>query len=77
LLATSNAEWVESLQTLIARPDLREKLGYAGRRTVEERYSMRRSAGRFAQVVRETVAEWDLKQESSQWDTKSYKSSAR
>jgi glycosyltransferase involved in cell wall biosynthesis len=77
LLATSNAEWVENLQLLIARPDLREKLGYAGRRTVEEQYSMRRSAGRFAQVVRETVAEWRLTRESSQWDTKSYKSSAR
>ena len=77
LLATTDAEWIDNLQTLIARPELREKLGQAGRRTVEERYSMRRSAGMFAQVVRETVAEWGLSQESSQWDTKSSKSSAR
>jgi glycosyltransferase involved in cell wall biosynthesis len=52
LLASTKDEWIGSLGKLIADESLRERLGRAGRRTVEERYSMRRSAELFAGVVR-------------------------
>jgi glycosyltransferase involved in cell wall biosynthesis len=54
-LASSPAEWLSQLEALIDNPTLRQSLGAAARRTVEERYSARRCAGMFAQVVRETV----------------------
>jgi glycosyltransferase involved in cell wall biosynthesis len=55
LLAGTDEEWVSSLESLIANPALRKRLGLMGRRTVEERYSMRRCAELFAQVVRSAV----------------------
>ena len=39
-LASSGEEWVEKLTLLIENPDLRKKLGDAGRKTVEEKYSV-------------------------------------
>jgi glycosyltransferase involved in cell wall biosynthesis len=56
LLATTEAEWLANLKALVDDPQLREKLGTAGRRRVEEDYSMVRCAERFAGVVRDTLA---------------------
>ena len=56
LLASSPEEWVSHLEKLIADPSLIERLGAAGRKTVEDRYSMRRSAELFAQAVRSVVS---------------------
>lgn len=39
-LATTEEEWVEKLGWLLSDPQLREKLGEAGRRTIEDRYSL-------------------------------------
>ena len=39
-LATTGEEWVEKLSLLIESPELREKLGKAGRQTVVEKYSL-------------------------------------
>jgi glycosyltransferase involved in cell wall biosynthesis len=55
LLASTTQDWLECLATLSERPDLRRQIGLAGRRTVEERYSMRGSAEKFETVVREVV----------------------
>jgi glycosyltransferase involved in cell wall biosynthesis len=55
LLASSAAEWVAALDRLIADPELRTRMGRAGRQTVEEHYSMQRCAVRFADVVREAA----------------------
>ncbi len=55
LLASSRTEWLSCLETLIDNLELRQELGAAGRRTVEDQYSMRRCAGLFAGVVRETL----------------------
>lgn len=40
LLAESDRQWVEGLERLISEPDLRMRLGEAGRRTVVGRYSL-------------------------------------
>lgn len=55
-LAATRDEWRAHVAALAADPALRRRLGDAGRRTVEERYSMRRSAARFAEAVRSAVA---------------------
>jgi glycosyltransferase involved in cell wall biosynthesis len=55
LLATTTEEWLDVLTALARNPELRARLGDAGRRTVEEEYSMRACAARFAEVVRDAV----------------------
>src|SRR5678815_5896191 len=39
LLADSEHEWVEKMSQLITSPEMRDRLGRAGRATVEEKYS--------------------------------------
>jgi len=55
LLAATPDEWLAQLTTLIQDPTLRDNLGAAARRTIEEKYSASRCAAQFAQVVRETI----------------------
>lgn len=55
LLAVTPAEWLECVAALVDNPELRRRLGMAGRRTVEERYSMRKSAEKFEDVVRKVA----------------------
>jgi glycosyltransferase involved in cell wall biosynthesis len=56
LLAATDADWLSSLEALVADRRLRQRLGAAGRQTVEERYSMRGCAAAFARVIRETLS---------------------
>jgi len=51
-LASSDDEWFEKLTRLIADPELRARLGAAGRRTIEERYSLQVRAPQLAAVLR-------------------------
>jgi glycosyltransferase involved in cell wall biosynthesis len=53
LLASTTPEWVAAIGALAGDASLRRRLGMAGRRTVEERFSMEKSAGLFAQAVRD------------------------
>jgi glycosyltransferase involved in cell wall biosynthesis len=55
LLAASPEEWLNQLDSIIGDPAERERLGSAGRQTVEEGYSMSRCAAKFAAVVEEAV----------------------
>jgi glycosyltransferase involved in cell wall biosynthesis len=54
-LAASAEQWLEHLTRLVDDPALRRKIGIAGRRTVEERYSTKVCASRFAEAVRSVV----------------------
>lgn len=55
-LADGPEEWVEALTGLADSRELRQRVGAAGRKTVEESYSGAVVAERFAQAVRTTLA---------------------
>jgi glycosyltransferase involved in cell wall biosynthesis len=57
-LAVTTPDWVECISRLADNADLRQALGREGRRTVEDRYSMRKSAEKFEGVVRQVVRRW-------------------
>lgn len=67
MLASTTEEWLSALGALIEDAALRERLGAAGRCTVEERYSKAHAASLFADVVRSTVRDWQNKQEVKRW----------
>lgn len=54
-LASSDAEWAETLQTLLHDPDLRARMGEAGRRKVERDYSLQVWWPRVAQMLRDVA----------------------
>jgi glycosyltransferase involved in cell wall biosynthesis len=58
LLAATDEQWLDNLRALIDDPGLRQCLGAAAARTVQEDYSMERCAQQFAQVIRETLGNY-------------------
>ena len=54
-LASTPEEWVAVVKELAGDPQLRARIGTAGRATVERLYSHTRSAALFADVMRESV----------------------
>jgi glycosyltransferase involved in cell wall biosynthesis len=54
-LADSVDEWVEALEALASSRELRARVGAAGRKTVEERYSAEVVSRLFADIVRRTI----------------------
>lgn len=50
-LATTEAEWVDAIRTLAADPDLRRRMGAAGRRAVEDRYSIQAGSRLWANLI--------------------------
>jgi len=55
-LASSASEWKEALQTLLQKPDLRARMGEAGRRKVEREYSLQIWGPRVAQILRDVAS---------------------
>lgn len=51
LLATTPDDWAEAIAQLAADPPLRQSMGTAGRRMVEEQYSVARWEHRFAAII--------------------------
>lgn len=56
VLASSAEEWAAALVRLISDSGLRRSLGQEGRRTIEQRYSLRAQAPTFTGAVREATA---------------------
>ena len=54
-LASTEQEWYDRLESLCRQPQLRLQIGLAGRRTVEERYSLAVWGPRLAEVYRTFV----------------------
>jgi glycosyltransferase involved in cell wall biosynthesis len=54
-LASSDEEWTAKLKRLVADADLRRRIGEAGRRTIEERYSLAVNAPRLASLLSEVA----------------------
>lgn len=50
-LAKTEEEWLEKLSKLIDDAELRKRMGSAGRKTVEERYSIKINAPRFLEII--------------------------
>lgn len=50
-LADAEDEWVDKLSRLIAEPDLRREMGQAGRRTVQERFSVDRVIDQLVAIL--------------------------
>lgn len=51
-LASTQMEWIEKLSLLIENADLRKSIGLAGRKTVEERFSLKVNAPKYLEVIR-------------------------
>jgi glycosyltransferase involved in cell wall biosynthesis len=54
-LASTHDEWVDKLTRLLADADLRAAMAAAGRRTIEDRYSLRVTAPQLAAVLASAV----------------------
>ena len=54
-LASSEDEWVEKIGRLLVDRELRRRFAEAGRRTVEERYSLHVNAPRIAAAIRDVA----------------------
>jgi glycosyltransferase involved in cell wall biosynthesis len=52
-LVETTAEWTESLSKLVESPGLRQRVGDAARREVEERYSLQRLGPEFVRILEE------------------------
>jgi len=50
-LADSDEEWIEKLSQLIENEALRQKFGSLGRKTVEERYSVKVNAPKLLEIL--------------------------
>ena len=54
-LANSAEEWIAKLTSLLRSPELRRKLGMAGRKTVEERFSATSQVPRVYEVFQSAI----------------------
>jgi len=54
-LAKDEKEWIEKLSLLIKNSELRQRLGKAGRKTVEERYSVKVWAPRYVEIIKKVI----------------------
>lgn len=55
-LALTDEEWIEKLSLLIESPELRKKLGDAGRKTVVENYSVEANKDKYIQVFEKILS---------------------
>ncbi len=53
--ADSTEEWVDKLLRLINDKDLREKIGTEGRKTIEERFSLKNNASKYLEIIKKVT----------------------
>jgi glycosyltransferase involved in cell wall biosynthesis len=58
-IAATEDEWIEKLSSLIRSVELRERLGKAGRKTVEQRYSAKTQAPRVFEIFKSVLRSAD------------------
>lgn len=56
-LCTNKKEWIDKIAYLIENANARYKIGQAGRRTVQEKYSLNVNRGKFLDVIKKVAAE--------------------
>ncbi len=56
-LAETEEEWIQKLSLLIENPELRQKIGLAGRKTIEERYSVQVNAPTYLKIIEKVYKE--------------------
>lgn len=61
MLADSEDEWVEKMGQLLKSREMRERLGHAGRLTVEEKYSATTQAPRVYEIFRSVLQKANVK----------------
>ena len=71
LIASTEDEWVEKLTQLLRSEELRQRLGRAGRATVDARYSAEVQAPRVFQIIESVVRESKTKTKASVADRRS------
>ena len=76
LLATTEDQWIEKLTRLLHSPSLRERLGKAGRATVEAKYSMSMHAPRVHEIFESVLRSARIKEHSSRLPENSEASAA-
>jgi glycosyltransferase involved in cell wall biosynthesis len=77
-LASTQDEWLQCLDRLISDQSLRHQIGLAGRKAVENHYSMHRCAGLLAEVIRTTVDQHRPARIGEKlWNMRKLRSSAR
>ena len=54
-LASTSEEWIEKIGRLLSEPDLRARFAAAGRRTIEERYSLAVNAPKLVATFRDVL----------------------
>ena len=55
--AQTEKDWVDRIALLIEDPQLRERIGFTGRKTVEEKYSVKVNASKFLSVIQRVYDE--------------------
>jgi glycosyltransferase involved in cell wall biosynthesis len=61
MLADSESEWVEKMSLLLQSREMRERLGQAGRGTVQEKYSAKTQAPHVYDIFKSVVRNADVK----------------
>lgn len=59
-IAGTEDEWVEKLSRLLRSPELRQRLGHAGRATVEEKYSAITQTPRVYEIFKSVIRDADV-----------------
>jgi len=57
-LVNSEEEWIEKLSLLVEDPVLRQKIGISGRKTVEEKFSVKVNMPKYIEIFKNVYNKW-------------------